>query len=78
MAVKETAEIKLRADGKEYIYNVSVTDESDYAILQELWPVMVGARLQWLDELDPAPPYPRPPWIGWVLLEDGWHPPGDI
>ncbi len=74
MAVRATAEIDVRADGKEYIYNVSVTDEADYELLQEWWPTLTGMRLQWLDELPVAPPYSRPPWMGWTNEPDGWHP----
>lgn len=77
MAIRETAELDYRPDGKEYIYNVSVTNEEDYDLLRELWPAWTGKRLQWLSELQPAEPYLPPPWIGWVLLDDGWHPASD-
>lgn len=74
MAIKQTAEIKVRADGRRFIHNVSVTDEQDYDYLRSIWPALTGCELQWLDELDPALNYERPPWIGWVLYEDGWRP----
>ncbi len=77
MAVRDAAEIDVRSDGKDYIHNVMVVDEADYELLKGWWPTLVGMRIQWLSELDPAPPYPRPPWLNWVLLADGWHPAAD-
>lgn len=77
MAARDTAEIAVRPDGTQYIYNVSTTDEADYELLREWWPLLTGMELRWLSELEPAEPYAPPPWLKWFLGPDGWLPPED-
>ncbi len=75
MAVKACAEIAPDSTGKDYVVNVGAVDEADYTYLQSVWPGLTGTRLQWVDELDPAPSYSRPVWVNWTSEIDGWHPP---
>lgn len=75
MTQKDCAVIDKNVDGVDYVFNVSVCDESNYLDLQAIWPSLTGMRLQWVDELDPAPGYIKPVWLGWLSTTAGWAPP---
>lgn len=75
MAARNCADIETNAS-PEYIKNVSTAEESDWEFLKEVWRTFFPTiRLEWIDDLQAAPGYSNPPWIGWTNEEDGWTPP---
>lgn len=82
MGIVNCAHINADAQG-DFIETIGSWNEGDIAFFQTIWSMFYpNGRLQRLDELQAAPGWSPPVWVGWRMNENGlWYdpavPPGE-